>query len=119
MNKNLEQVFKYCRDIKNKKIISNKWVKKAVEKFLTEYKKQEDEDFQYFFDEGAFDKAVSFAELLYIPDLEKTLELLPYMKFIYANIWGWKYKSDPNKRRIRMAYIEIARKNSKTTFNIT
>lgn len=115
MNKNLEQVFKYCRDIKNKKIISNKWVKKSVEKFLTEYKKQEDEDFPYFFDEGAFDKAVSFAELLYIPDLEKTLELLPYMKFIYANIWGWKYKSDPNKRRIRMAYIEIARKNSKTT----
>lgn len=112
---NLEEVFQYCKDIKNKKIPSNTWTKKAVNKFLVEYQKQNDDDFSYFFDEAAFDKVVSFAELLYIPDLEKTLKLLPYMKFIYANIWGWKYKSNPDKRRIRMAYIEIARKNSKTT----
>lgn len=112
---NLEEVLQYCKDIKNKKILSCKWVKKSVDKFLNELQRQKDEDFPYFFDEEYFDKVVAFAELLYIPDLDKKLELMPWMKYIYANIWGWKYKTNPDKRRIRMAYAEVARKNSKTT----
>lgn len=35
---NFEEVLQYCKDIKNKKIVSNKWTKKAVEKFLSELK---------------------------------------------------------------------------------
>lgn len=107
---NLEEVLQYCKDIKNKKILSCKWVKKSVDKFLNELQRQKDEDFPYFFDEEYFDKVVAFAELLYIPDLDKKLELMPWMKYIYANIWGWKYKTNPDKRRIRMAYAEVARK---------
>jgi phage terminase large subunit-like protein len=37
------------------------------------------------------------------------------MKFVYANLFGWRHKLDNERRRFRSGYIEIARKNSKTT----
>jgi phage terminase large subunit-like protein len=43
------------------------------------------------------------------------LKLLPWQKFIYYNLFGFKYKGDKERRRYRNAFIEISRKNGKTT----
>ena len=42
------------------------------------------------------------------------LDLHPFQKFIIGSIVGWKRKSD-GLRRFRVAYIELPRKNGKTT----
>lgn len=111
----LKQVLQYARSIKNYKIKSGRYTRLAVERFLNDFKRQKEAGFPYCFDEEAFNEAVDFAQCLFIPDMGKNLELFPFQKFIYANIWGWKYKDNKERRRYRTAYIEIARKNSKTT----
>jgi len=114
-NKHIKDVMQYCKDIKSGKILSGLHCKKAINRFLSDLKRQGDEDFLYFFDELAAVDVMEFAEKLHIPDIGKKLELLPWMKFIYANLFGWKHKLDPERRRFRSSYVEVARKNSKTT----
>ena len=115
MTDNYKEIIQYCNDIKSNKILSGEYTKKAVKRFLDDMKKSKEEGYPYFFDEKAFNDVIEFAQSLIIPDINKPLQLLPFQKFIYANIWAWKYKDNPERRRFRTAYIEIARKNSKTT----
>jgi phage terminase large subunit-like protein len=115
MNSHHDEVMKYCDDIKHNNILSGLYTKKAVNRFLSDLKRQKDEDFLYEFRPIQGDKIINFAEKLFIPDLNKNLTLLPWMKFIYYNLFGWVLKTDTTKRRFRTAYCEVARKNSKTT----
>ena len=118
MAKQKEVIVQYCKQIKAGKLLAGRYVKKAVERFLSELEQGKQDDFPYFMDWTAADEVIGFAESLKIPDIQtetKHLELLPWMKFVYANIWGWKQKENPEKRRFRTAYVEVARKNSKTT----
>jgi phage terminase large subunit-like protein len=115
MNK---EVKKYCNDIIKNKILSGMYTKKSVKRFLSDLERQKDEDFLYEFKPELADEAIEFAETLTIPDInteDKKLKLLPWMQFIYYNLYGWVYKSEPERRRFRSGYIEVARKNSKTT----
>lgn len=114
-SKHFAEVLEYCENIKTNKILSGVYTKKAVNKFLNEYKESKDEGYPFYIDEAAADEVIDFAENLFIPDINKNLHLLSWMKFIYYNVFGWRYKSDSERRRIRTAFIEVARKNSKTT----
>jgi len=105
----------YCNDIKSKKILSGIYTQKAIKRFLADMKRQKDEDFLYELKPELADDAIDFAEHLFIPDINKRLELLPWHKIIYYNLFGFVHKLDNTRRRFRSAYIEVARKNSKTT----
>lgn len=109
-----ESVLAYCNDIKSGKILSCELTKKAINKFLDELKSQKDEAFPFFFDEDSFVEIATFAETLILPDIKKPLKLLPWQLFVYANLFGWVYKDNHERRRIRQCYIEVARKNGKT-----
>ena len=117
-SKHQVEVEKYCSDILKGNIKSGTYTKKAVQRFISDLKRQKEESFDYTFHPERADEVIDFAESLDIPDIEgddKKLKLLPWMKFTYYNIWGWRHKLDESKRRFRAAYIEVARKNSKTT----
>jgi phage terminase large subunit-like protein len=109
------EVLQYCNDIKTNKIPAGIYTKKAVKRFLSDLKRIKDEDFLYEFKPECADKIIDFAEKLFIPDINKKLVLLPFQKFIYYNLFGFIHKLDNERRRFRSAYIEMARKNSKTT----
>ena len=115
INEHINDIKEYCKDITSKKILSGIYTQKAVKRFNDDLKRQKDEDFLYEFNEEKAIDIIEFAEKLFIPDLNGKLLLLPWMKFIYANLFGWVHKYDNNRRRFRSAYIEVARKNSKTT----
>ena len=108
------EVMDYVKDIKSNKIISGIYTKKAIERFAKDLKRQKDEDFLYVFKPELADSVINFAQRLYIPDIERKLELLPWHKFIYYNLYGWVHKLDNTRRRFRQAYVEVSRKNSKT-----
>jgi len=110
-----KEVFDYCDKIKKKKILAGVYVQKAIDRFLNDIKRSKDEDFYFEFKPELADNVINFAQHLFIPDLDRKLELLPWMKFIYYNLFGWVHKLDNNRRRFRTAYCEVARKNSKTT----
>jgi phage terminase large subunit-like protein len=108
----------YCAGIKKGKIRAGLYCKKAVDRFLTDLNRKKDEGFDYVFLKEKADEVIDFAESLIIPDIETEdhkLELLPWMKFIYYQLFGWYHKENTKKRRFRGGYIEVARKNSKTT----
>jgi phage terminase large subunit-like protein len=114
----IEEVKKYCADVKSGKIPSGSFTKKAITRFLSDLKRQKDEDFIYEFKPESAEEVVEFAETLTIPDIDipdKKLKLLPWHKFVYYNLYGWVHKSDDTRRRFRSGYVEVARKNSKTT----
>jgi phage terminase large subunit-like protein len=113
-----KEVQKYCNEIIKGKIISGQYTKKAIERFISDLNRQNDESFLYQFIPKKAEEVIDFAETLIIPDIDtpdKRLKLLPWMKFIYYNLYGWVHKDDNERRRFRSGYIEVARKNSKTT----
>lgn len=113
-----KEVIQYCRDIKSGRIKSGAYTKKAIERFMNDIKKQDSESFPYKLINECADEVIDFAESLQIPDInteDKRLRLLPWMKFVYYNIYGWRHKNNDSIRRFRFGYVEVARKNSKTT----
>jgi phage terminase large subunit-like protein len=45
----------------------------------------------------------------------KPFVLEPWQAFIVGSLWGWRPRHNPDRRRFREAYIEIPRKNGKST----
>ena len=117
-NTHLKEAMTYCTGIDRGKILSGIYAKKAVKRFIGELEKQSCQSWPYQFVPKKAEEVIEFAESLTIPDIEtedKKLQLLPWMKFVYYNLFGWYYKDEPDRRRFRSGYIEVARKNSKTT----
>lgn len=113
-----QDVTKYCKDILSGRIPAGAYTKKAVQRFISDLKRQSEPSFLYEYIPELADEVMDFAESLTIPDMptqDKKLQLLPWHKFLYANIWGWRHKSDNAVRRFRSGYLECGRKNSKTT----
>ncbi|MGI5085276.1 terminase large subunit [Treponema putidum] len=110
-----KQVIEYCNNIISKKIQAGQYTIKACKRFLNDLKKTKDEGCIFQFTESSFNEFCEFAEALYIPDTGEKLKLLSWQLFIYANLYGFTYKDNPDRRRYRQAYIEVARKNGKTT----
>lgn len=116
MKNYMEILEKYCSDITSGKITAGIWTKKAVKRFISDRKREKRDDFPFYFDEKAAEMVLSFAESLKPGDLNgKTISLLPWQIFVFANVEGWRYKGDSDRKRFRMAYIEVNRKNGKTT----
>lgn len=107
---------KYVDDINSGKITAGIYTKKAIKRFQEDLKRQKDEDFNFVYLQEEADRILSFAESLKPGDLNgKTIHLLPWQIFVLSNLEGWRYKDDKKRKRFRMAYIELNRKNGKTT----
>jgi phage terminase large subunit-like protein len=109
------EVLDYCGRIITGKIPAGDYAKKAVKRFLADLKREKDAGFLYRLVPEKADEVIDFAESLFIPDIQKKLTLLPWHKFVYYNLFGFVYKNDLERRRFRQGYVEVARKNSKTT----
>lgn len=119
MNLTAEQ---YIDDVLSGKQIAGKYVRLAVERHVRDLEKQGDKDFPFYFDPDAAVRKISFTQQLKHskgewanPRLHDTrLKLEPWQQFIDWTVYGWKKKAD-GYRRFTKAYIEVSRKNGKTT----
>lgn len=109
----------YARDVVAGRILACRLVKLACQRHLDGLKKQRRKDYAYRLDKAAATKVCRFLELL--PHVKgkwarerQRIVLEPWQVFIEVNVWGWKRKRD-GLRRYRRAYIEIPRKNAKST----
>jgi phage terminase large subunit-like protein len=92
-------------------IPSCKWVKLAVKRHVKDLKRKD-----IYFDEVSANRAVDFIQLLPQSIGEfagQPLKLEGWQVFCISMIFGWK-KSD-GRRRFKTGYVEIPRKNGKTT----
>lgn len=108
--------FGYARDAvadtKGKRFC--KWVRLAAKRHLSDLRRS---GWGYYFDEWYADDVCDFIEKL--PHVEgvwdtDTITLEPPQIFILCVVFGWRRKSDGHRRFTR-AYIEMARKNAKST----
>lgn len=109
----------YAKDVKRGKILACSFVKKACQRHLDGLKEQRKRAYPYKMDEAKATRVCRFVELLphvkgkWARDKEK-IRLEPWQCFILVNVFGWVKKST-GLRRYRRVYIEVPRKNAKST----
>jgi len=112
----LAELIDYSNDIINGKINACHRHRQACQRFLNDLKKMETDEYDYYWDEEAARKIVkwySYCKHSKGPLEGKPIVLNPWQKFVVCNIEAWKHK-DTEHRRFRYAYIQVARKNSKS-----
>lgn len=107
---------KTAANIKNKKTYC-KWVRLAAQRHLDDLKKFNKVTSPYQFDDWYANDVCDFMEKL--PHVEgswekKTITLEPSQVFILCVVFGWR-KQQISLRRFSNVYIEMARKNAKST----
>ena len=114
MNWTPSKVEQYGRDILSGKIPAGEYVRLSVARHFEDLKK----DWELYFDEEAGLRPVKFLGVLrhwrgefydkrFVPE--------PWQAWVLYVFYGWKRKSN-DKRRFKYLYIEVPRKNGKTTF---
>lgn len=112
----LEQYQRYIDDVISGKVLVCKYVRLAVERQLRDLERQNDPDFQYYFDETKAGLILSVVRLFRHTSGEwmgHTFHLQDFQAFEFAIVFGWVRK-DNGKRRFRRVYSEVARKAGKS-----
>ena len=115
---------RYMQDVLSGRQVSCRWVKLSVQRHLDDLEraKSGDAEFPYYFDEHQAKRVIEFKQELRHtqgewanPRIHDTrLRLEPWQQFIDWVLFGWR-RTDNGCRRFTKAYIEVARKNGKTT----
>lgn len=109
----------YAEDVVAGRILACRYVHLACRRHLDGLARQDDEDYPYVLDEAAARRVCQFVELM--PHVKgkwarsrERIRMEPWQAFVNVNVWGWKRKST-GLRRYRRVYIEVPRKNAKST----
>lgn len=108
----------YARGAVNGELLVCKWVRLACQRHLSDLARAAAEpDYPYYWDDSAANHVCTFIEVL--PHVKgqwatSTIELEGWQCFLVAVVFGWRRKAD-SLRRFRVVYIEVPRKNAKST----
>jgi phage terminase large subunit-like protein len=131
MSRKLHPAERYAREVARGEVVAGRLVKKACQRHLDDRKHGAERGL--VFDEKAAQRALDFFKILCHSKGEwagQPIELEPSQQFTTWCIFGWKRAPHPRwiierggkredtsgTRRFRFAYIEIARKNGKSTW---
>lgn len=114
-----ERAERYARDVISGRIVAGLLVRLACQRHLADLAKQDDEGFPFRFDAAAANTVCRFVELM--PHVKGRwarqhlkIKLEDWQCFVVCAPFGWRRKAD-GLRRFRRVYIEVARKNAKST----
>src|SRR2546426_3725569 len=91
----------FAHDVLDGRIVAGKLAQQACSRFLADLKRPD-----LVFDADAADHVCRYLSAL-------GLRLLPFQVFVLTNLYGFKLPT--GERRYREAYVELARKNGKST----
>ena len=101
---------RYAKDVIDGKIIAGEHIKKACQRFMLWINRDDIE-----FRADKVDQVVNFCHnITHAKNKHLTIQLQDWQLFIIYNIFGWYYRGT-NQRVIHNVYIEVARKNGKST----
>ena len=109
----------YAKDVVAGRVLACELVKRACKRHLSDLKSQAKRAFPYRFDPAKTNKVCGFLELLphvkgqWARDKER-IRLEDWQCFAFGVPFGWLRKKD-GLRRYRRVYIEVPRKNAKST----
>ena len=105
----------YAEDVRSGKIVACHWVKRAVERYYSDLDQALDKG--WVFSRKSAVRAINIIERLRYTDGVKAGEYITlegWELFIVWNLFGW-LMSDNKTRRFLESYVEVARKNGKST----
>lgn len=111
----------YVDDVLSGKQLTCRWVRLAVERHAADLERQGTEGFPYVFDAEQAQRVIDFKQQLRHTKGEwanprkhdTRIRLEPWQQFIDWVVFGWR--REDGTRRFTRAYIEVARKNGKST----
>lgn len=107
---------RYAGEIVAGRIVACQWVRSACERHLKDLERR---GWKYLFDERSAGKVCQFIENLpHTKGTWKTSTILleSWQCFVLCVLFGW-VDAETGKRRFRTAYIEVPRKNAKSTLS--
>jgi len=110
----MSEVTTYAQEVVDGKVPACQHVKRACKRHLRDLQA---DGWEFYFDEQAADYAFKFFSFLRHFKGEwrgVPFELEPWQKFIIGCVFGWK-RTEDDTRRFRTAYVEVPRKNGKST----
>lgn len=110
----------YALDVVSGRVVAGRLVIDACRRHLRDLDRAKESGSTLRFNAALADRAMQFCSLLPLTKGKgagETLHLQPWQVFVVGSLFGWQRKTDAGKwvRRYRIAYVEIARKNGKTT----
>ena len=107
----------YAADVRSGKVIACHWVKQAVERYYNDLDNAVERG--WVFSRKAAERKLNFiSKLRHVKGKWAAagdyITFEPWQQFICWNLFGW-LMADTMKRRFTEAYIEVARKNGKST----
>lgn len=104
----------YAQQILAKKIAANKYIRGACERYMADVANQEA---TFYFDPDAAEKYLRLVQKFQHVEGHwptKLIKYEPWQCWVYMNIMGFRMK-DTGFRRFRVAHLEVARGNAKST----
>tara|TARA_R100000951_G_scaffold90032_2_gene78192 strand:- start:11962 stop:13686 length:1725 start_codon:yes stop_codon:yes gene_type:complete len=113
-----EKALAYCNDVISGEVPACAYIKSACQRHLDDLD-NESESWQYLYDIAAAERPCKFIELLRhikgdLARKKENLKLEPWQCFVVTSIFGWLHK-ETGLRRFSEVYIEVPRKNGKST----
>jgi phage terminase large subunit-like protein len=107
---NKETAIRYAEDVLSSGITACHWVKLACKRWLNDLGNPD-----YYYNESEVDAVITFIQTLYLTEqtIKKHFILEDWQIFITVAIYSL-YRVSNNTRKIRYAYLEMARKNGKS-----
>jgi phage terminase large subunit-like protein len=112
---------RYAQDVVSGKIAACKWTIRACRRQLDDLEKAKSREWPYRFDREKASRICRFIEKL--PHIKGKwakeggrIRLEPWQVFILTAVFGWVNRRT-SLRRFRIVYIEVPRKNGKSTFS--
>ena len=107
----------YISDVLVGTQLVSEYVGKAVEVFVDDLSREDDDSFDWVFDAEEAERYITFIQKYTVHTrgawAGEPFLLSPWQQFFIAAIFGWKHKTD-GYRRYRTAYLFVARKSGKT-----
>ena len=103
---------KYCFDVLDNKILAGYAIKLACFRHLRDLQRQGDDDFPYHYDIEAANRLLKFASIAPNVDTGEPTELMPWQKFIFCQMIGWR--DTENLKRYTRVIVSVARGQGKT-----
>ena len=121
MSRHVDAALAYARAVVCGEIPACKYTRQACERQLSDLERPISESWPWIFDEDRADRPCAFVELL--PHIKgkwaregRLIELEPWQCFVITTVFGWVHHRT-GLRRFREGYVEVPRKNAKSTLS--
>lgn len=121
MTKHIEMAHGYIEAVLSGDVPACKWTRLAVQRQADDLQREVSDEWPWVFDHELGSRPCEFIELL--PHIKgkwarerRLIELEPWQCFILTTVFGWVHH-ETGLRRFREGYIEVPRKNAKSTLS--